>query len=341
MPPRFIVFRPGAMGDLILTLPSLQLLADAIPGAEIHLVAHPAHAPLALQTPFISSVKSYDDSFFTPLFTDLPSLPPGLSSYLSSFDVAICYLSDPRGTLTHNLNAAGVRKVIVFQPAPPAGTHVSDHLKKAFEPLGVRGALRPVVIGAAPEDLSWVRSFVAAHFGLPRPRLLALHPGAGSPQKAWPLERFAAAARALHSDFGINILLLAGPADPEVSAAFASLASDLPFAAAVNLPARRLSALLSLASLYIGNDSGPTHLAAALGVPTIALFGPTDPATWAPLGREVTILWNPTECAPCSRETRSACPLARCMENISLGSVIAAANASIRASGVPKTNSAH
>jgi heptosyltransferase-2 len=120
------------------------------------------------------------------------------------------------------------------------------------------------------------------------PDFIAIHPGSGSPSKNWPADRFAAVARALspHRPW----LLIAGPAD---AAAVAPLAQRPGAIVARDLPLRVLGALLARARLYIGNDSGITHLAAAYGAPTLALFGPTDPAQWSPVGPQVKVLRAP------------------------------------------------
>jgi heptosyltransferase-2 len=114
------------------------------------------------------------------------------------------------------------------------------------------------------------------------PRFLAVHPGSGSPAKNWPASRFAEAVRALSP--GRGWLLVSGPADADAAGA---LAGEPGGVHARELPPRLLGALLSRAGLFLGNDSGVTHLAAAFGAPTLALFGPTDPAQWAPAGATV------------------------------------------------------
>jgi heptosyltransferase-2 len=113
---------------------------------------------------------------------------------------------------------------------------------------------------------------------------LAVHPGSGSRAKNWPLERFTETASRLSPER--PWLLVAGPAEEEL---------DAPPGArlARNLPLRTLGALLARAGLFLGNDSGISHLAAACGTRTLALFGPTDPAQWAPVGPAVRTLRAP------------------------------------------------
>jgi ADP-heptose:LPS heptosyltransferase len=114
-----------------------------------------------------------------------------------------------------------------------------------------------------------------------------VHPGSGGKRKCWPAQRFAELAARLRAP----VLLLEGPADADACREFAeALASSVPAARVTGVSLSRLAALLSESRGYMGNDSGVSHLAAALGVPTIAVFGPTDPAVWAPLGPEVSVV---------------------------------------------------
>jgi ADP-heptose:LPS heptosyltransferase len=115
---------------------------------------------------------------------------------------------------------------------------------------------------------------------------MVLHPGAGSPAKAWP--GFPDLARRLGAA-GMPVVVTTGPADREV-ARWLEAAPGVDCHPAPDLSLRELAALAATARGWVGNDSGPTHLAAAAGTPTVALFGPTDPAVWAPLGPRVTVL---------------------------------------------------
>ena len=119
--------------------------------------------------------------------------------------------------------------------------------------------------------------------GLP-PGFVAVHPGSGSPTKNWPIDRFAAVARRLAA--GQPWLLVLGPAEAQMPDLEGSVVAR-------SWPVRTLGAALSRAGLFLGNDSGASHLAAASGAPTLALFGPTDPALWAPVGPSVATLRAP------------------------------------------------
>jgi len=177
-----------------------------------------------------------------------------------------------------------VPRVIVHDPAPPGGTHAAQWLLQPLAAIGLHApdALEP--IRATDAEASGARSLLSL---LPE-RFLAVHPGSGSPRKSWPPDRFASLVEALAP--GRPWLLIEGPADVEAAAPLARRPGAV---VARGLDARALGAVLSRAGMFVGHDSGVTHLAAAWGAPTLALFGPTDPAVWAPVGPRVRIVRAP------------------------------------------------
>jgi ADP-heptose:LPS heptosyltransferase len=175
-----------------------------------------------------------------------------------------------------------VRRLLVHDPTPaPGSAHVSSWLARPLAELGV-----PPV--ESVPSLLFTDAEIQASVALARPlpsRFLAVHTGSGSSAKNWPRERFLDVAGTLAGDR--HWLLVEGPAEDPVrgAPALAVVARELPL--------RVLGALLARTGLYLGNDSGVTHLAAAAGAKTLALFGPTDPETWAPVGPWVRTLRAP------------------------------------------------
>ena len=122
---------------------------------------------------------------------------------------------------------------------------------------------------------------------------MVLHPGSGGDFKRWPAARFAALGERVPAELGYAVVVLVGPADETVNAELAAAwGGRAGVTLAINWPLRLVLALLSMAQAYVGNDSGITHLAAR-ATPTLAIFGPTDPAIWAPLGPRVQVLRAP------------------------------------------------
>jgi ADP-heptose:LPS heptosyltransferase len=208
------------------------------------------------------------------------SPPPAFAAALRS-DLLIA--------LTRSLDlAAALRphatRLLVHDPAPPPGVHAAEWLAAPVRDLGLDAPLEvPPLVFTAEER----RAAEAWASRLP-PRFLAIHPGSGSPAKSWPEGRFRALAARLTE--GRPWLLVTGPADARARAALRAAPGAVE---AHGAPVRVLGALLARCGLFVGSDSGVGHLAAASGAPTLALFGPTDPLTWSPLGPTVDVLRSP------------------------------------------------
>jgi hypothetical protein len=168
-----------------------------------------------------------------------------------------------------------VPRVLARDPRPPAGVSAARWCAERVRELGLDPDAAPPPCRATASERAQAQEWLAR---LP-PRFLALHPGSGSPRKNWPAERFLELARGLRP--GERWLVALGPADEAVAGAFRGEDGCL---AAAGLPLRVLGAVLAHAGVFVGNDSGVAHLAAAWGAPTVALFGPTDARGWAPDG---------------------------------------------------------
>jgi ADP-heptose:LPS heptosyltransferase len=153
-------------------------------------------------------------------------------------------------------------------------------------------------------------------------KAILLHPGSGSKKKVWPLERFLNLAKILQDRFDSKILIILGPAEgSEVEKVFEGLDPHT-FIQAKRLSLIQLASVMEGCKLFIGNDSGISHLASALGIPTIAIFGPTDPRVWSPRGEKVCVVRKEIPCSPCTREKFSRCTDVECLRGIETGDVI-------------------
>ena len=263
---RALVVRAGALGDLILLRPVVASLRAA--GASVTLLA-PERPGSALVGPGAHEAQrliSWDGPVVPKIMAGEPA------AELGDYDVALCYSRSEE--LARGLESVS-RRVIVHDPR-----------QKPYDrpdPLDVLGIPRvePSPMRPTAEEHGRAGAWLDR---LPR-GFVAVHPGSGSARKNWPLERFIETARVLSAD---RLWLLSlGPAEADARADGAIVARDL--------PPRLLGAVLAQAGLYVGNDSGVSHLAAAWGAPTVALFGPTDPAVWTPRGPRVRTLREPDE----------------------------------------------
>lgn len=283
--PRILVLRGGAIGDFIVTLPALQALRERWPDAHIELLGYPHVARLAEIAGIVTHVESLDRAPVARLFATRYILDEDQERWFRSFDIILNYLHDPDGSLAENFRQTGAPLVLHHTPLV-TDRHACDHFLQPLESLAIYPAARAPVLRLIPA---------------PTEPFTAIHAGSGSAKKNWPTENYIALARALRSgerertdqrggECERTVFIL-GEAD---AAAEEILRRELPHAEIwKQIPLPDLAARLTNATQFIGNDSGITHLAAALGLPTLALFGPTDPAHWAPRGPRVQILRAP------------------------------------------------
>jgi hypothetical protein len=275
------VVRAGALGDLLLLRRTLLALRQARRAVALLAPEGPGQVLQGSGPTGVDTLLDWDSASFAPLHQDAGPLPEALRLCLRGFAAALVFSRS--AALVERLGEV-VPAVLQRDPAPPPDAgHAEWWLAGAVRELGIAvpdGELPPLL--APPEEGSAVAR------GLPE-GFLAIHPGSGSTRKNWPASRFAALADALAP--GAPFALIEGPADREAGAQVARLASRAVVVRG-HTP-RRIATLLSRARVFVGNDSGISHLAAAVGTPTLALFGPTDPATWAPVGAMARTLRAP------------------------------------------------
>jgi len=210
-------------------------------------------------------------------------LPEALRRSFEGLSLAVAYTRSAE--LAGNLGML-IAKVLVHDPQPPPGSgHASTWLASALAPLGLDSRADPPPCQASPDEVAEASPWLDR---LP-PGFLTIHPGSGSPSKNWPAGSFAALVEALAPR--ASWLLVEGPADDALAS---SLRRQRGAVVAAGLSPRTLGAILSRTGVYVGNDSGVSHLAAAWGAPTVALFGPTEPHVWAPVGSRVRTLKSPS-----------------------------------------------
>ncbi len=278
MAARVTFVRPGGLGDTILVLPAMRWLLEARPGARLTLVGSSWAEEIRPIIPFPVEVIRFDGSGLLPLFD--PDAERDSSGVFSGADEIVLYTDDPRETLAANaVRFCG--RTVLWSVTPPRGVHACDHFAAAVgAPLPACPSLR---VG---EDVgSWGVGWVEERFGRGAAPL-AVHPGSGGRRKCWPAALFADTA----SRLGLGVVLLEGPADGEACRLFMSEVRGVSLAHAAGLTVPQAASILARCAAYLGNDSGMTHVAAALGIPTVAVFGPTDPAVWAPRGRRVRVV---------------------------------------------------
>lgn len=264
-PPRAIVVRSGGLGDFLLALPLLRALERE--GHPLTVTTRASYFALLAARGLACDFLDVDGARVASLFHE-PA--PALRA---TFEGAMVYsfLPDADGAFARGAAQAGARRVVALEARPCSPPHFA---LRALRDAGLRA-------DAALLDVSHLERAAA-----PGGNALWLHPGSGSARKNAPLDAFVARARAWQ---GPRAFLL-GEADRALEAPVRAAARALGAAVVVEPPLVDLAERLARgAAAFAGNDSGPTHLAAALGVATEALFVATDPEVWRPVGREVRV----------------------------------------------------
>ena len=289
MAARILVIRGGAIGDFILTLPAIRLLRENFPHARIEILGYQHIVSLAEGRYYAAATRSIEYGAMAGFFIPHSELAPDLVEYFASFHQIVSYLFDPDGHFEANLRRAGAKNILRAFAKIDDSDHAARQLARPLQSLALYIEDSAATIHLTPEDHAFATRFLAECDDRP---LIAIHPGSGSPRKNWPLEKWSELGLALLGS-SPQTLLIGGEADEERVAALCAAWNDSPILVARHLPLPQLAALLARARLFIGHDSGISHLAAAVGAPCLLLFGPTDPAVWAPANPQVRVLAAP------------------------------------------------
>jgi heptosyltransferase-3 len=317
-----LVWHQGALGDLLLAGPALAAISRHYPGARITALGHPERWSLLAGSLPLEEVWDSGAALWAPLFGN-GVLPPAIRERLARFQLALAFSPRPQNTLQDQIHQAGIPLVHWLPSFPETGSDAVAALQaRHLAALGLHYVPGPfqLAIGGSPGE-------ERVEFPGPGP-WLAVAPGSGQVRKNWPLSHYYEVSRTLAWQFSMGIVWLAGPAEEAALPYLEALAQAQGHLLLANRPLAQVARVLTCCRLYIGNDSGLTHLAAAVAGPDVlALFGPTDPRVWAPLGPQVHALVAPCAQSPCSEGRTIPCSEPHCMEALSPETVLAAAAA--------------
>ncbi len=323
---RVLIIRPGALGDVLLTLPAAQAVLAASPETHLEVMGDLRYLRSVCGRSAVRAVASFDATEVAALFSpDMGDRVP-IGAYLRSFDLVLSYVGPAESQFGRNLERL-VAHAVHWDARAHASLdmHMSRFLQEPLAMLGIPTTDDPPCIMPSEGDIDTGARWWLEH-GLRRRWVLAVHPGSGSSAKNWPVESFAEAVRRLCRDRDATVLLVQGPADAAPTVGLARALEGVRCVVLRELPLELLATIIARCSLYLGNDSGVSHLAAALGVPVVAVFGPTSPQVWAPRGPKVSVVSGDESCSPCSVAQRQSCAERRCLSNVSVAQVAAAAN---------------
>ena len=302
---RALVIQPGAVGDVILTLPLVRYLRRDRGLKRLDLMGHTQRLQYLLNRTDISQILDMERLPLHKLFEDTSDSPCDVQDELvklfKPYDLIITYLYDPKGLFERNLsqlaNMTHPADVITLPLRPPADYqgHVAAFYIESFNTqipdgsteISVSNWLQIPFVSQLGSDTLRGREILAQHIPDYHNPIL-LHPGSGGVEKCWPLHNFTELARLLkHHEFDPIILL--GPAEQHrwEGAKIKAIESEVPVIKELTL--EEVLCLLSSCSAYVGNDSGITHLAASLGLPGVAIFQPQNCDHWTPLGGRIKL----------------------------------------------------
>jgi len=322
MPARILVVRYSALGDVVLATSVLDPLRARYPEARIEWVTQPAYAPLLDGLPQLAAVHRMESGAAAVVLRDRLrrgfDLAVDLQGKLKSW--LVCREAAPRRLTFRRRSPGRALLALLGGDRPLVRAHATRLYAEVLAPLGVDAP------GPTHVHLSRAAQALAADaLERARPPVVLVAPGARWATKRWAPERFAEVADALAAQ-GASIVLAGGPGDREAFAAFRA-AARAPVAADLSpLPVDALAAAIARAQLLVACDSGPVHLAGAVGTPALALFGPTSVVRWGPPppSRALTL---GLPCAPCSNHGGDTCPEGhhRCLGDLGAAQVVVAA----------------
>ena len=334
---RAVLLRFSSLGDVVLTLPAARSLKEAYPATEVVYLTKSAYRPLLEGQPGIDRVAAIEEAG-----TGAPALARFCRG-LGHFDLALdlhrslrsraClralradrHLAYRKDALMRRLWAAGWMRGRMKGTQP----HVIDRYLEPLRRLGLSPAHTVPELSVAPAEVEVARGRLAAAGVRDPGRIAIVVPGARWSNKRWSPASFAAVAAGLRDADGLDPVIAGDAADREAAAAVQEL---IPGGAAASFIGSTdlvgLAALLKVARVVVANDSGPAHLAAAVGTPVVTVFGPTHEAFgFAPRGARVRTISRDLPCRPCSVHGGRRCPRGRraCLDDLAPGTVIAAA----------------
>ena len=270
-----LVVRGGAIGDFVLTLPTLHALRGS--SDQLAVLGSSAVAPLAVAGGLADEWHSLEGREWASWFVADGTCDPKTTAWLADFDTVVSYLHDPDGAFERNLkNIKQLR--YVSGEHKPSGKPMTETLAEPLQDLGVMQCDEPFRLEGPREQLPWPGNW------------LAVHPGSGSERKNWAERNWQKLIQRINTETNWNILLAGGEAETERVDRFVA---DLPptrVAKAYEWPLVRLAGALSNCSLFAGVDSGIRHLAEAVGLSGVVVWGNTNVLEWGPRDKRWEIL---------------------------------------------------
>ena len=325
-----LVFAPSWIGDAVMSLGAVRVLRRERPEACIVALAQPSLGELYEGVDEVDATLLYDPRGSDRGLSGLRAAARRIRS--EGFDACLLLpnafraaafarlagIPERWGYVTESRGFLLTRKV---PPAPrPFGRHQAYYYLELMSGLGFRSSTPEVSLKASESDRNRARALLEEEGWDGKTVLVGVHPGAtNSRAKIWSASRFGEVMEKLAASMGARVVILGGPSESALAREVEAVLDAPSLMLQGKTSLGELIGVLAELSLFLSNDSGPMHLAAALGVPTLAIFGPTDPGETGPLGPRAKFVREPVECSPCLYRD---CPIDhRCMERVGVGRV--------------------
>ncbi len=297
---KILIIRGGAIGDFILTLPAISALRQQFPQAHLEVLGYPHIVQLAIVGGIVDQASSIDARPLAGFFARNGELSSDLADYFSEFDIIVSYLYDPDEIFRTNVGRCSPAQFIAcpHRPDERESVHASKVFLKPLERLAIFEAdpVPKLRLSSSHPPAADAESSEQASPTIPHSTdamRLALHPGSGSERKNWPEARWAELLQRIVDLTPFDLLLVGGEAEGERLQRLGAALPPTRTRVAQSLPLPHLARLLAQCRGFVGHDSGIAHLASALGLPALLLWGASKESVWRPPGDRVSLLRSP------------------------------------------------
>ncbi len=343
---RILVIRLSSLGDIILTTPVLDALKENYPNSQISFLTKQEYQGLFEADPRVDSVIYFEPKGRDKGFSGFINLIESLNR--EKFDLVVDLHSNLRSFLIRLLVKSGKKvrynkglitrlRMVYFKKTRVNPVSVVENYLQSLGKIGKSSWSRIPGIYSEKENEIWAENFLAENGLSKNEILIGIAPGARWETKRWDPDKFVSVAEGLSHDLSSKVLLVGDAQDQKLISEIEGQVGKGGTICAIDLPLDKLVILVKRCDLLISNDSGPMHLASALGVPTIGIFGPTSPVLgFSPSGLEDKVFWAGAECSPCSLHGEKRCVKKSryCMDNIKPEEIIQEAKRIVSANKV-------
>jgi heptosyltransferase-2 len=336
---KMLIRGPNWIGDAVMCTPALAALRSGFPHAQMILLVNATIAQLLKNNPHLDRIWVYDKAGEHQGLVGKFKLSQELSR--ESYDMAVLFQNAFEAALLAKLAKIPIRYgyptdgrgllLTHRAPLPKAACHQVEYYLHLLSPLGLNGDSKRLWLATTDSENEAARQYIRSQ-GMDGEAVVGINPGATyGAAKRWPTERYALLADRLIESQKVRIVIFGGPGEEGLGHAISSQMRYPALVLSGRLTVRELMAMIRQCALLITNDSGPMHIAAAFGIPLVAIFGPTDPQTTSPLGEKSLLLRKSVDCSPCLLRE---CPIDhRCMTRMTVDEVFEAAERHLKNHG--------